>query len=406
MKKVSRILTLGALAAFALALPSPVGATCIPSVPVQHALGSFLASCPDEQPVDGYLYTLGNEALNSNSTTAAAGADQKIDFACEATGVQTEQGMECLPEAGSAGDGQVTISYDWGGINLSNPGCPNPTPAEGVGRQVVQVVANDGSSVILTLGWTPVLAQYAMESAHPGGGFSPATCSQTNGLTLVSNTAGLQANTVCVQHAAPPVYSDCDPDSGGAAGLASCVGGIATPVAAAPGNLFTRNGSCDATPDLRRAQWTPLPTNPGAGGSKCGVVTLPAAGQGQCAFIGASTFFNDGSTAATESAALTGWFRITPDAAANDKVAIRKAEFQQGKLRVDFGTENEATITGFNVYAGSSKLNTGVITAKGTGSNDYSFEVGRGALKNERSITIEALKSDGTSVRSSAVSVK
>lgn len=103
---------------------------------------------------------------------------------------------------------------------------------------------------------------------------------------------------------------------------------------------------------------------------------------------------------------MTSSMRIGGAAANSDKVAIKKAELLAGKLRVDFGTENEATIVGFNVYGGATKLNSGIISAKGLGNNDYSFEVGRGALKNERSITVEAVKSDGTSVKSAPVSVK
>ena len=406
MKKVSRILTLGALAVIALALPQPAGATCPNSLPVQHGLGGFFASCPDSAPVDGYIYVLGSDAtLNSNSTTAAAGTDQKIDFVCESfgTGFLTEQGLDCLPEAGTPGDGNVTIQYDWGGINLSNgTACPNAGGVPGTARNIIQVVANDGSSLIASIGFSVDFGYYLVEAAANQDG-SPMTCSQTNGLTLVSNTAGLQANTVCVQQAAAPVYDDCDPTSNGPI-LQTCQGGTGTATTKAPGNLYTRNGACGVTPDLRRAQWTPLTATAGPGGSKCVTVNVPT--DNTCAFIGSSTLFGDGAAASAESSALTGWMRVGGAAAASDKVAIKKAELAAGKLAVSFGTENESLIVGFNVYGGSTKLNSGLIAAKGNGSNSYSFEVGRGALKNERSITVEAVKSDGTSVRSASVSVK
>lgn len=409
MKKASKILTLAAVAMAVVALPSAVYATC-PGIsqPLQHGLGQFFASCPDNAPVDGYAYVLGQEAtLNSTATSPQAGADQKIDFVCEAVGALTEQSIDCLPEAGVAGDGNVTVQFDWGGINLTNgTACPNAGGVPGIGRNVIQVVANDGSSVIATVGFSVDFGYYLVEAAHPGDGGLPLACSQNNGLSLVSNTAGLQANTVCLQQTNPPIASDCDAGTAGAI-LGTCTGGTGTPTVATPGNLYTRSGDCNATPDLRRASWQPAPSTPGPGGSKCVSVTVPPAiPAGQCAFVGGSTLFNDGATAASESGALTGWLRISGNAAASDKVAIKKAELLQGKLRVDFGTENEAAIVGFNVYAGSSKLNSGLIQAKGIGSNDYSFEVGRGALKNERSITIEAVKNDGTTVRSGSVSVK
>lgn len=415
MKTVTRILTLGAVALLVMAVPSPVRAACPNSQAMQHGFGSFFSSCPDATPVQGYAYALGADTgvatttLNTNSTAVADGT---LDFVCEASlPAQNDQFGDCQPEAGAAGDGNVTVLFDWGGPNQTagNSACPNDGGAQGAGRRVViQVVANDGSSINASVGFSTDFGQYLVESAQQFDGVSavPLTCSQTNGLSLVSNTAGLQANTVCLQQAAAPIKTDCDPGTVGEA-LGTCSGTVGTPVTGAPGNLYTRTGACGTAPDLRRANWTPLTSTPGPGGSKCVVVTVPPAiPAGQCAFVGASTLFGDGSNAATEASGLTGWLRITGDAAASDKVAIKKAELLQGKLRVDFGTENEAAIVGFNVYAGSSKLNSGLIQAKGIGSNDYSFEVGRGALKNERSITIEAVKNDGTTVRSGSVSVK
>jgi hypothetical protein len=401
MKKGTRILTLGALAVIALARPQPASATCPNSLPVQHGLGSFFANCPDAAPVDGYLYVLGQDAtMNSNSTTAAAGADQKIDFVCEATGTQTEQLIDCQPEAGGPGDGQVTVSFDWGGINLSNGSvCPNPGGVPGTARNIIQVVANDGSSLVATVGFSGDFGYYLVEAAGPAD-FAPLSCSSDNGLTLVSGTPGLQAFTYCLQQAGAPVHDDCDPGSAGAQFYNTCQGGTGTPIVSAPGNLYTRTAPCAGTPDLRRSAWQLLTSTPGPGGSKCVTVdVLPS--PGNCVYIGGSTIFSDGATAATESASLTGYLRGCCIAAV-DKVVIKKAALLQGRLRVDFSTENEALIVGFNVYAGGTKLNAGFIQANGTGSNDYSFEVGRGALKSERAITVEAVMSDGTTVRTAS----
>src|SRR5262245_2254564 len=128
MQKISGILARGAVAVIALALPQPAGATCANTQPVQHGLGSYFTNCPDSNPVEGFLFVLGQDAtLNSNSTTPGAGADQKIDFVCEAYVAQTEQLIPCFPEAGVAGDGNVVVEFDWGGVNLNNgSACPNP----------------------------------------------------------------------------------------------------------------------------------------------------------------------------------------------------------------------------------------------------------------------------------------
>jgi len=403
MNKVARIparaaVAMVALAAIALALPHPAGATCANPLPMQHSLGSYFTNCYDARPVEGYLYVLGQDAtLNSNSKSPAAGADEKIDFVCEATGVQTEQGIDCMPEAGVAGDGNVVVAFDWGGINLSNGNaCPNPAGVPGVGRNVIQVLDAQGNSVIATVGFSLDFGFYIVEAAGPED-LSPLACTYPP-LTVVSYSGGM----ACFQQNAPPVRSDCDPGTVGAI-LGTCQGGTGTPITAAPGNLYTWTGSCTITPDIRWGLWTPTTATPGPAGSKCIAAGPPPIGS--CLFIGASSFFGDGANPLAESPALTGWIRIS-NIAAVDKVEIRKAELRQGRLHVDFGTENEATIVGFNVYGGVSKLNSGLIAAVGQGNNDYSYEVGRGALKNERSITVEAVLSNGTTVRSQSVSAK
>jgi hypothetical protein len=413
MNKVSGIparaaVAMVALAAIALALPQPARATCANPQPMQHGLGSFFMGCPDINPVQGYLFVLGQEAtLNSDSTAAGAGADQQIDFVCEATGVTTEQAIDCMPEAGVAGDGNVVVAFDWGGINLSNGNaCPNPAGVPGVGRNIIQVSASDGSSIIATVGFSLDFGFYIVEAAGPED-LSPMACNYDNGLRIVSNTSGLEAQTICFQQSAPAVSSDCDPGTVGAI-LGTCQGGTGTPLTVTPGNVYTKFGPCNVAPDTRRASWTPLATTPGPGGSKCGLVSNATGSD--CLFFGGSSFFGDGVNPPTESPALTAWFRqaclASGCAAGIDGVGIKKAELLHGWLHIDFGTQNEATIVGFNVYGGALKLNSGLIPAQGQGSNAYSFEVGRGALKNERSITVEAILSNGATVRSDPVSVR
>jgi len=389
MKKVTRILAVVAAALAVTAMPSSVYAVCGVPQFLSHQIDLFFDSCPDANPVAGYAYVLGSDA-----TLNTVGAD----FICRDGTTTTSQGIACQPGAGIAGDGIVTVQYDWGGASGTPAGanCPNPNGVPGVGRNVLQVVANNGASVIMTIGYEPGSASYFVEAGHPGGGVSPISCSAGDGMQLVSNTAGLQANTVCVNQTVPHLWSDCDPDSGGAF-LGTCTEGVAPTIA--PGNLYTRTAPCNSIPDARKTAWTLLTTTAGPGGSKCVTINRPA--DATCAFVGGTSIIGG-----AETSAMTSSMRIGGAAANSDKVAIKKAELLAGKLRVDFGTENEATIVGFNVYGGATKLNSGIISAKGLGNNDYSFEVGRGALKNERSITVEAVKSDGTSVKSAPVSVK
>ena len=375
----------------AMAFPSPASAFCDSPQPVQHILEGYFAYCPDVHPVQGYAYVLGQEAVNTRAGTSS------LDIVCEEGLAQTQVGHICQPEAGIAGDQRVTVTFDWGGPPFNtNSDCPNPAGVPGVGRNVVQVMANDGSQVLMTVGYSVAYGAYILEMAHPGGGFDPIPCSQNNGLTFVSSSS----SATCVMQTAPHIWSDCDPGAGGTSGGDSCQADIDPTPTVAPGNLYTFTGPCNATPNLLRAGWQPLSTTPGPGGSKCAVINQSGF---DCTFIGGSSIIGG-----VETDMLTGYVRgaCLLGCAAVDHVAIRKAEVLQGRLRVDFGTENETTIVGFNVYAGASRLNAGLIAAQGTGSNDYSFVVGRGALRNDRSITVEAVKSDGTSVRSDAVLVK
>jgi hypothetical protein len=390
MKKVTRILAVIAAALAVTAMPSAVYAFCTagPQV-ISHQFDMYFDNCPDANPVAGYIYVLGADAtINSLGT----------DFVCRDGTAVTAQGVSCQPGAGIAGDGIVTVQYDWGNPTGAPTGtlCPNPGGVAGVGRLAFQVVANNGASVVASLGFAEAFGGYIVEEIHPGGGFTPISCSAGDGMQLVSNTPGLQANTVCVNQTTPTFWNDCDPDSGGA-GLGTCTEGTAPTIA--PGQLYTRTGACNSIPDARKTAWTLLTSTAGPGGSKCVQITRPA--DNTCAFVGGTSII-----AGAETSAMTSSMRIGGAAAQSDKVAIKKAELLQGKLKVDFGTENEATIVGFNVYGGATKLNSGLISAKGIGSNDYSFETGRGALKNERSITVEAVKSDGTSVKSASVTVK
>src|SRR5262245_54621469 len=108
MKKVIRILTVVAAAAVvAVATPSPVSAVCATPQFLQDAITQF-EHCPDATPVAGYAYVLGQDAtMNTQGAT----------LVCHDGTLQTNQAIPCQPQAGGAGDGIVTIQYDWAGIN-------------------------------------------------------------------------------------------------------------------------------------------------------------------------------------------------------------------------------------------------------------------------------------------------
>ena len=398
MDKIVRTVALCCAVLVAMAFPSPASAYCDSPQPLQHILDGYFYGCPDSNPVQGYAYVLGHEAVN---TRADASGTSTLDIVCEDASALTQVGHVCQQEAGVPGDGRVTVTFDWAGPPFnSNADCPNPAGVPGVGRNVVQILAVNGAQVLITVGYSIAFAGYMLDMAHPGGGFEPIPCSERDGLTFVSSPPDSPVNTVCIRQTAPHIWSDCDAGAGGTSGGDSCQSDIDPAPAIAPGNLYTTTGSCTVAPGILRAGWQALPTTPGPDGSKCGVINPPATG---CLFIGGSSIIGG-----VETDAITGAIRTCTGSclAGVDRVAITKAEILQGRLRVDFATEQETTTIGFNVYAGEIKLTTELISAQGTGSNDYSFVVGRGALRNERSITVEAVRGVGTPVRSAPVSVK
>src|SRR4029077_6681400 len=90
-----------------------------------------------------------------------------VDPICEDNAQPNAQGGVCQAEAGTVGDGNVTISFDWGGADTFS-GCPNPAGQPGVGRNYAIVVDNNLKNALISVGYSIELAQYAADLAHPG----------------------------------------------------------------------------------------------------------------------------------------------------------------------------------------------------------------------------------------------
>jgi len=163
--------------------------------------------------------------------------------------------------------------------------------------------------------------------------------------------------------------------------------------------MYTKNAPCQTSPDPRLSTgWVKLPTDPDANGNACNTVPSPATG---CTYVG-----NTITVGGLESSAIAGSFQVPPQGAATDKVKIDKALFSHGKLLVNFSTINETSIVGFNVYAGTSKLNANLIQAAGTGSNAYPFEADRSAAASNKTVSVEAVMKDGSVQKVGPVSVE
>lgn len=408
MKK-SFLLGAGLIAAFSLVAVPPAQAACgFGSQPVAHGFTTVLNNCPDHDPVSFYAYLISNPAgTNSNGQ----------DGVCEAAQIPNGIGQTCdgaSLRSGIMGDNAIAVQYDWGSFNAASIGCPSPAgDVEGGSPIAIVVQANDGSGAIITIGYDVPYAGYELDLAFPldlGTGLpGDGTCSPTTAPNFVSASGGTTPGTAAsIKVHFPPaaILSDCDPNAGGQF-VGTCPNPANMPTTA-PGRLYLRTAPCKSSPSLRLADWgLPVGTADGQGNFDV-PITRPAATT-DCAFIGATTMLDPdggGPLAPVETAGITGSLQIPGSAAATDHVKIDKAAFVTSKLVVDFSTTDEMTIVGFNVYAGTSKLNASLIPSKGPGSNPYVFEVGRGAVKSNRTVTVEAVTTNGSVIKSDPATLK
>jgi hypothetical protein len=401
-RTIRKGLMLAAVIALAWA-PSAWAACTLDAQPVFHTFGLPIGNCPDANPVTGHVYLLASPG------TVNSGAQSGL-FVCNEDGLFNGIGLPCAFGAGTPGDGNVTVYYDFGVFNgLTAPnggsiGCPNQAQNPGF-PVAVQVVCNNGASALIEAGFDLGSSTYNLDFASPGD-TAQVFAGFENGPALVSfNAAGPtpSADNVCVNVPSPLVHTDCDPAAIGFG--TSCLATDVRP-AHTRGQLYVREAACGSSPDPRNVSpWVLTPvqpdTTPGPTlGDACNLITRPTTA-GMCAFLGATARIGG-----TETGSMAGWLQISGPAASNDKVKIDHAAFAQGKLIVAFSTINETSIVGFNVYSGANKLNGSLINAKGAGSNAYTFEVGRGALKGGKSVLVEAVKSDGSVEKTAPVTLK
>jgi hypothetical protein len=410
MKRISSYgLMLMAIAALSVT-PSAWANCAFDSQPVGHTLGGFITDCPDALPIEGYIWLLANP---SNPATPPFGNSNGQDFVCRFDGQNfPETLVDCTasaPGSGIAGDGVVTVYYEWAAQNPGAIGCPNPAQAGFAATPIgVHITCNNGATVLLEIGYNQDIKQYPLELASPADG-TPISLSLANGgfanqpsVTSVSAGPSPSASNVCVNVPIPTVHSDCDAGSGGDGFSCHNPAEVNEQPRPAPqrGQLVTTNLLCDANPALAgpAVVWTPTTVQPDALGNACNVFS-PAAGQ--CAYVGVRGQFGG-----VPAGGVIGHVRVGGPAASNDRVKIDNATTAQGKVKVAFSTTNETSIVGFNVYSDGTKLNGSLIGSNGVGNNAYVFEVGRGALKGGKTVLVEAVKNDGSVEKTAPVTLK
>jgi Putative metal-binding motif len=285
------VLPIVALTLVATALiPDPAGAICPTSEPARHTF-SYFQGCTDTAPAFGYIYERGDKAVNSGG----------IDVVCETVAGQNGQLLACQSEAGTATDGHVTIEFDWG--NPGAVGCPDPFALPATGRNVFQVMTNDGASVLLSVNFDVGISGYPADYAeqYVNGQEVPVSCHSANGIALVGFTPNGSTTHVCYHVGTPEFRTDCDADS-----IATAFG-IPCPDPGfqdiAPGSLYTRAAACGSQPDPRLTTgWAAAAAVTDGNGNLC--VDLPHLAAGQCTYVGATSRIH-----AEETPAITGVLR-------------------------------------------------------------------------------------------------
>jgi hypothetical protein len=197
--------------------------------------------------------------------------------------------IPCQPTAGTIGDGRVTLQFDWGG--LGNPaGCPNPLGAvTGSARIMTQTVTQDGTSILVSLGFNQDYGFYPVDFAHPWNGSAPLPlfCDDADRRLLridATSSSGGSTN-VDLTLLAPRISTDCDPGTAGEL-VGNCTGVSPVPVVTA-GRLYSVRGSCAALPvnDLRTTAWTFVTDGDAQGHAS---VSFPTPATGECVYLGAT----------------------------------------------------------------------------------------------------------------------
>jgi len=374
-----------------------------------HGFGAYFV-CDDSRIVGAYAYQLSSPLLVSTGF-------QKIY--CTAP-----DGVNCF---GNSGPGQVTIESDW-----SNPAIAAcPVDASGGHRIIIAVQCSDGKGLLVSLSGADSSINYLVEAAHPsdpsGSVFQPLVAGAQNGRPIINGSASVTGGsaTMSLHFNKPIIYTDCDNGSLGMVLGSTCVDGVFTPnrdpltdtTAVLLGHVFTSGQPCGAFPDAETSKWVDTGVVIPAGGgdvsvtaalpvqpATCASTVPPASRTGcLCLYVGGST------TVAGSPPGISGFVQAGGPEAASPVALAVMAEQAAGNVRVRWHTDSELGLAGFNILTdggkqGLRKVNDGLIAATGKGAGaSYDQFVPRGKFQESRTVIIESVMKDGTTLRSTPV---
>src|SRR6267142_1502307 len=282
---LNSFLVVAAVLAVLLVAPAAYADCPANSIPYQYYLGGFLIGV-NEDTVNARAFVMGHPEINSGTAS----------IICKAAGIDPTTGKFCLNEAGSAGDGNITISGDW--QFPGNVGCPLSLVSgdlhDGDAPNVLFVTsvspAGVSSYISLTVGNSFDLGGFAFDLAHPLNGFTPSPLALTpipsptiTGLTPNADGTA-QAAISWFPPSAGPTFDDCNPNS--QAVFATCPAGSTRPRLESY-NIYRLDGLCGTAPDMATTSWGTMVANvPAIGPLNASVKVLPVDPAGiNCSYL-------------------------------------------------------------------------------------------------------------------------
>lgn len=403
MRKILMVLALGGIVALS---GSQVQAACGSPFPMQNFTDSTFI-CSDNvngltSPVSAYAWQLGAAATTNTGP---------LKIACE----KVDPSVNCTaaPSNNGPADNHVTIETDW-----STPGVVGcPVDTAGAHRVVISIQCDDGKNVLFSLAGSDPNFGYQVELGYvleaDGVTIDPFVIGDDAGRPhLQSFTRAAGTDTVAVQIPAPFLHTDCDPNTygqavDGAFGTINCSAFLASPPALARGRLFTSTQACNTRPNIQLAAWTLATAQPDATGAAALALTTPPVNttSPQCNFVGTTS-----SVGGNESTQITAFLQIGAQNVSSPVAQALKALRNAGNVGISFKTTTEIGLAGFNIIASGNgkelKLNAALIAPRGSngGGAAYTLDFRIGEFKGSRSVIVESVLTNGTTLRSGSAS--
>jgi len=315
--------------------------------------------------------SLGQYCVGGTGTAATVGAVCSPTTLCGSTGVCTS-GTKCA-----------------GGLPGANNGVPCATSATCTNGGICT-----GRSMQCVGGPTPgdPCVSNSPTVACVGGAFNGASC--------VAPAPGVSGPGRCVGGPTPgatcnttPAPNTCGTGGSCQTGNNSCLADSFGQHGICASDTCGVGGACTANPD-----WLMSP-------NQAGPVTIPTPATGMCNFLGTTSNVQTKDSGTIDTFSIVGG----PDAASPMAQSVRAGK-KGNSIEVSFSTSSELGLAGFNVLTdtkgkGELKLNAALVPAKGVGGAgaSYTLSFPIGDFKGGRSIIVESVLTNGTTLRAPKV---